>query len=561
MMADSEHTGNTGVSGNVDNVSNNVSKDNVSDKEVVERIKSELSAGEIRLLLALSKSSKPGSSSGKPEFVPLNEFVDEELSLQGYFATITEASSAASWLLKKGLVELREDKVIDLELTEEGKESTEHGLVEMRLLQYMQKEGKDTITLSEVISKQILPEEGARIAVGILKKEKVASISKKDGETVIKLENGWKEFLQDNKYAHALRQVKSWKSMMPLEQHRLLKGMEPEINVLIKRNQIRKKESVVTEAKLTWKGKAVADSGLELKETVGQITPQMLATGSWKKCELRPYDIRMFAPSYYGGKKHPLQCIIERIRKVFLYMGFKEIEGDYVQSAFWNMDALFIPQDHPAREMQDTFYMSNPAKIVPQDDEFRVVKAVHETGGNTGSLGWQYSFDEKKASRALLRTHTTVNTIRYLKDHPDPPVKVFCIGKVFRNESIDATHLPEFFQIEGICMEEGSSFNMLIGILKQFYSMMGFEDILIRPSYFPYTEPSLEVAVQWKGRWLELGGAGIFRPEVTHPWGARYPVLAWGQGLERLAMLLLGLKDIRQLYMSDIEWLRNSPLL
>jgi phenylalanyl-tRNA synthetase alpha chain len=161
----------------------------------------------------------------------------------------------------------------------------------------------------------------------------------------------------------------------------------------------------------------------------------------------------------------------------------------------------------------------------------------------------------------MLRTHTTVNTIRYLAAHPDPPVKVFSIGRTFRKEAIDSTHLPEFIQVEGIVMEEGANLGMLVGLLKEFYKRMGMEDIRIRPGYFPYTEPSLEPEVFFKGKWMELGGAGIFRPEVTRPFGVKHPVLAWGLGLERLAMALLNVDDIRKLYVSDIDWLRNAPII
>lgn len=242
-------------------------------------------------------------------------------------------------------------------------------------------------------------------------------------------------------------------------------------------------------------------------------------------------------------------------------MGFEEIQGNYVESSFWNMDVLFIPQDHPAREMQDTLYCKHPAKL-PIDDKklLENIKNVHENGGATGSTGWRYDFSTIEGTRALLRTHTTINTIRYLYNHPNPPCKVFSIGRVFRKENIDPTHLPEFYQIEGIVHEKNASFRQLIGILKEFYKRMGFEKIRCRPGYFPYTEPSMEVDVFWNNKWMELGGSGIFRPEVTEPVGVKNPVLAWGLGLERLAMLKYGLTDMRRLYVSDLAWIRETPL-
>ncbi|HEX2021186.1 MAG TPA: phenylalanine--tRNA ligase subunit alpha, partial [Candidatus Thermoplasmatota archaeon] len=195
------------------------------------------------------------------------------------------------------------------------------------------------------------------------------------------------------------------------------------------------------------------------------------------------------------------------------------------------------------------------------DSEVEKVKAVHEHGGGTGSRGWRSAWSREVAEQMLLRTHTTVDTIQYLARHPRPPVKVFSVDRVFRNEAIDATHLPEFHQVEGIVMEEGANLRQLIGLLREFYRRMGFERVTVRPSYYPYTEPSLDIAVWYNNKWLELGGAGIFRQEVTKPWGIETPVLAWGLGLERLAMLKFGLKDLRELYVSDVEWLRNAPIV
>jgi phenylalanyl-tRNA synthetase alpha chain len=240
-----------------------------------------------------------------------------------------------------------------------------------------------------------------------------------------------------------------------------------------------------------------------------------------------------------------------------LEMGFTEIKGDIVQSSFWNFDALFQPQDHPAREMQDTFYLDTRAKI----PDFAKVKEMHERGGDVGSTGWGGRWRPEVAQQEVLRTHTTAVTIKYLADHPEPPVKAFGIDRVYRREAIDATHTPEFEQLEGVIMDEGVTFRHLLGVLKEFYAKMGFEEVRFRPGYFPYTEPSVEPEVFIEGLgWVELGGAGVFRKEVTAPFGIEHPVLAWGLGVSRVAMLKLGLKDLRELYQPDIEWLRETPL-
>ena len=246
------------------------------------------------------------------------------------------------------------------------------------------------------------------------------------------------------------------------------------------------------------------------------------------------------------------------MRQILLEMGFIEMHGGIVQSAFWNFDALFQPQDHPAREMQDTFYLKEEA---PLPAGWERLRDMHEHGGETSSTGWGGKWNPEKAKQCVLRTHTTSLSIQYLVNHPKPPVKSFCIGRVYRREAIDPTHTPEFEQLEGIVMDKGVTFRHLLGFLKEFYQRMGFEDVRFRPGFFPYTEPSVEPEIWVDGLgWVEMGGAGVFRQEVTAPWGVTCPVLAWGLGVSRVAMFRLGLKDLRQLYQSDLEWIRTNPV-
>ncbi len=314
---------------------------------------------------------------------------------------------------------------------------------------------------------------------------------------------------------------------------------------------------------LTNEGRKVASSGVAAKREVTQLTPEMLASGEWRDVRFKPYDISLATEARHPGKRHPLQLVIDRVRRVFLEMGFTESSSPWVESSFWDFDALFQPQDHPAREMQDTFYMQSPGRSPLPKDEALVarVRAAHENGGTTGSIGWQYRWDPAKAEKNVLRTHTTATTIRALANDPKAPRKIFCLGKVFRREAIDYKHLPIFLQVDGIIVDEHASFSSLLGTLGAFYERMGFSKYYFRPGFFPYTEPSVEVFIwhEEKQDWFEMGGAGIFRPEVTEPLGATAPVLAWGLGIERLAMLLLDLKDIRELYLADTEWLKGVP--
>ena len=327
---------------------------------------------------------------------------------------------------------------------------------------------------------------------------------------------------------------------------------------LVKRKLLSETETVRYTVALTREGVATAAAGLDLTEEIGTLTRDQILSGSWKTASLRKYDIHKLPKTAYPGKTHPYQRLIDEMRQILLEMGFTEMHGGIVQSAFWNFDALFQPQDHPAREMQDTFYLKEEA---PLPDGWECLRDMHEHGGKTSSTGWGGKWNPEKAKQCVLRTHTTSLSIQYLAKHPEPPVKAFCVGRVYRREAIDPTHTPEFEQLEGIVMDKGVTFRHLLGFLKEFYQRMGFEDVRFRPGFFPYTEPSVEPEIWVDGLgWVEMGGAGVFRQEVTAPWGVTCPVLAWGLGVSRVAMFRLGLKDLRQLYQSDLEWIRTNPV-
>ena len=311
------------------------------------------------------------------------------------------------------------------------------------------------------------------------------------------------------------------------------------------------------------------------------LTPEDLESGAWREIKLRPYDVKLAAKDVYPAKIHPLRKIIEQTRRAFLEMGFAEVASPMVESAFWNFDALFQPQDHPAREMQDTFYMRHPATTaLPGESGERGagsgekesatragslvdnVRRTHEDGWETGSEGWGYKWSPDVSRKVVLRTHTTAATIRALAANPNPPGKFFCVGWTYRNETISFKHLPVFHQVDGIIIDEDANLASLMGTLQEFYSKMGFGRVKFKPAFYPYTEPSVDVVVymESRGKWIEMGGAGIFRPEVTLPLGCNYPVLAWGLGIERLAMIRFGVSDIRELYGTNLGELEKVPL-
>jgi phenylalanyl-tRNA synthetase alpha chain len=316
-------------------------------------------------------------------------------------------------------------------------------------------------------------------------------------------------------------------------------------------------------AVLTPKGRKALKQDIKIIREKNILTSEDIVSGEWRNIKLRRYDVSLEAEKIYPVKIHPLGRIIQEARRTFLEMGFTEVVSPMVESAFWDFDALFQPQDHPARDMQDTFYLSRPAQAqLPDQKTVEKVKLTHENGWETGSKGWGYQWNSDRARQVVLRTHTTAASIRALRQDPNPPRKVFCIGRVFRNEAVSYKHLPEFIQVDGIIIDEKASLATLLGTLKAFYSKMGFKKVKFKPDFFPYTEPSIEVSgfMESKKQWIELGGSGVFRPEVTEPFGCKVPVLAWGLGLERLAMLRYGITDIRELYWSDLDETREIAL-
>ena len=265
-------------------------------------------------------------------------------------------------------------------------------------------------------------------------------------------------------------------------------------------------------------------------------------------------DVEAKVPKIFVARTHPLKDTIDEIREIFVTLGFSEILGNMTQSSFWNFDALFTPQDHPARELQDTFYLDKiSAKIIGTPEQIRNVSESHKKN-------WRYQWDINEARKMVLRTHTTCVTIKHLAKNKPDEARIFSLGRVFRNEKVSYKHLVEFNQIEGIVVGKDANLRNLMGIQREFYKRIGITKIKFWPTFFPYTEPSLQTMVynERLGKWIELFGMGIFRPEVTKPLGITKPVLAWGGGIERIAMLKYGLDDVREFYNNNLGWLRSA---
>lgn len=265
-------------------------------------------------------------------------------------------------------------------------------------------------------------------------------------------------------------------------------------------------------------------------------------------------DVEAKVPEVFVARTHPLKDTIDEIREIFVTLGFSEIYGNMTQSSFWNFDALFTPQDHPARELQDTFYLDGISdKKIATPQQISKVSDSHKKN-------WRYQWDINEARKMVLRTHTTCVTIKHLAETKPDEARVFSLGRVFRNEKVSYKHLVEFNQIEGIVVGKDANLRNLMGIQREFYKRIGITKIKFWPTFFPYTEPSLQTMVynERLGKWVELFGMGIFRPEVTKPLGITKPVLAWGGGIERIAMLKYGLDDVREFYNNNLNWLRSA---
>ena len=472
--------------------------------------------------------------------------------------------SAVNELIDNKLGGFEEEEIYQISLNNEGNRYLKNGLPERQLLNLLLKDDIKEITSDDLLKRSKLEQSIFYIGISNLKKNKWVAQSKATGEDKIFLIV--EEFPQTKLESF----LTEFKETEVIDRSSLSKDDLKLVDSLNKRKLIKKTQKTQRIIFLTDKGNKISISELEELKQVSKITPEMLSSGSWKNYDLKQFDVTKPGPLLKAGKIHPLINLINEIREIFLSMGFTEIRGPIIESAFFNFDALYQPQDHPAREMQDTFYLNNPktAKL-PEKDRVLAVQETHENGGDSGSLGWGYKWDVNTAKKTVLRTHTTATTMRRLaqfyRENEKVPVKVFCIDRVFRNERVDKSHLAEFTQIEGIVIDDNVTLCDLIGLLSEFYRKMGFKKIITRPGFFPYTEPSMEVSVFYDklGEWLEMGGSGIFRPEVTYPWGIKEPtrVLAWGQGLERIAMPYYGREDIRDFYINPLKWLRQQSYL
>ncbi len=437
---------------------------------------------------------------------------------------LDSARRAIGWLSEKKLAETRAEKSIELKLTKEGKEL----LPERKLVESVRSLGGKA-KLEEAKKHSGLGEKEFNAAIGRAKRMNWVVFPKKGEieETGLQREKSEEERVIEMVARGAFEEAR--------KDGFLLKE-------LIERGLVERKESRRTLASITERGQSALNIALKTKK-------RNFALGKVESIHL--------------GKKQPYEQFLEQIRAKLVQLGFKEMRAPLIVQEFYNFDALFQPQNHPARTWANTYQLKNPREgILPHKKAVKAVKDAHETGGNTGSIGWRYKWQESVARRLMPAAHGTAHSARQLVEGVEVPGKYFAIARCYRPDTVDKTHLIEFNQLEGFIVGE-LSFKHLLGMLKQFAEEIAHaKEVKFYPDYYPFTEPSVQLSAKHsKLGWIEFGGAGVFRPEMVAPLGIKCNVLAWGLGIDRLAMFKLGIDDMRELFSQKLDWLREEKFI
>lgn len=465
---------------------------------------------------------------------------------------------------------------------------------EKQVLEFLQKNREENFEIKKIAQKMKLPNPAiSRAILGLINKELAEEIETE----ILELSEKGKKYSSGVKLPeqHMLLELKSFPSEVIFADYRTKTKLDPlEFNVAL--GYLKRKGIIQVGEKILLLKKDIdyvptqtyLENLLEGKQSTDQESEKILlgrnilARAKIKKIHLTKkgieikseeiteettFNLNAPVPPIYLGKRHPYNEVAALVRKVFLEMGFQEMEGPLVETTFWCMDSMFIPQDHPARDVQDTYFIGKKGNL-PDKKLVENVKAIQEYGGNTGSTGYQMPWSKDLASDLILRTHTTATTFRtfYFNNLKDvEKCKYFYIGRVFRNEATDATHLCEFAQAEGFIMADGLTLSDLKGFIKEFYAKLGVTNIRFKPVYNPYTEPSIQAYYYDKKlkKWFALINAGMFRPEALAPYGITKPVIAWGLGFNRLVALLAKTSDVRNTLgpICDIGWLQNREIV
>ncbi len=471
------------------------------------------------------------------------------------------ANQAFSWLSGKNLLkEIGRIPMTFFEMTETGRNLKDSGTIEERAVTFVKNNGAKT--LPEIAAGLGVEQKDIGSAFGPLSKEGVFKMNAEK-----KVEYTGVPLPARISITSALLEKASKAENCILDNASLSKEEQTVIATLAKKRgasdspfKIIERETVVF--KLLPNAKDVAETLRKTGVTgneIGEITPKMLSSGEWKNSVFRGYNIAVPPARVIPGRTNPYVQFLESVKDKLCSLGFQEFDGPLVETEFWNGDALFMPQFHAARDIHDVYRIKNPTHAKSIEEPYLTnIANVHKDGGNSGSRGWNYEFDNEFTRRLILRSQGTVLSAHQLHK-AEIPGKYFGIARCFRYDKVDATHLSDFYQTEGIVLGKDVNLKTLLGFLEMFAKeIAGATEVKYVPGYFPFTEPSIEVHIKHPVLgWFELGGSGIFRPEVTKAMGVDCPVLAWGIGIDRMALMALGLNDLRELFCEDIERVRQ----
>jgi len=489
-------------------------------------------------------------------------------------------NQALSWLAGKGLVsEIRREAAVFYELTGLGQEWKEKGSPEERILALIRQklqQDKNGLRLPDIAQALNMENKDIGSAFGSLSKQGILAM---DGEkkVIITLPLDHLDDPAKNPMIAHFNLIRGLtekvideggllaEASLSDEEKKIISGIAKKRGAADAAFRQFDRETVVYGFAVAEDGSVPAEAvAAALKaagitgDEIGTLTPEMLETGSWKGKTFRSYNVQTPPVRLIPGRTNPYAQFLENVKDKLASLGFEEFDGPLVETEFWNSDALFMPQFHAARDIHDAYYLAEPKKAKSIEEPWLSnVIAAHENGGDTGSRGWNYSFDREFTKRLILRSQGTVLSAKTLPK-ANIPGKYFGIVRCFRYDKVDATHLPDFYQTEGIVLGENVNLRTLLGMLEMFATeVAGAKEVKYVPGYFPFTEPSVEVHIKHPVLgWFELGGSGIFRPEVTQSLGVDVPVAAWGIGIDRMALMALGLNDLRELFSHDIENVR-----
>ena len=490
--------------------------------------------------------------------VSLGEKIDHERIIKELDYKVGQCNQAFSWLSQKQLLKEVERSVkVVYELTDYGRSLITEGLPAERIFTFLKENGPHT--MPEIAQALNMENSDVGSAFGALSSKKAVALNAER-----KAERISDELPQDIKMQRAL--LERAEASGEIEDSSLSDNEKKTISQMAKKRgaslspfKLSEKEIVVYElTELGDKEKKALQEANITGEELGNLTHEMLKSGSWKGATFRPYGVDAPTSRLIPGRRNAYANYLQWVKDKLISLGFEEFDGPLVENEFWNGDALFMPQFHSARDIHDVYYVKEPrhAKRIEEPWLSQVAK-THEDGWNTGSRGWGYTFDHEFTRRQVLRSQGTVLSAHQLTKAKIPG-KYFGVVRCFRYDQVDATHGADFYQTEGIVLGEDVNLRNLLGLLKMFAEeIAGAEEVKYVPGYFPFTEPSIEVHIKHPVLgWFELGGSGIFRPEVTKALGIDVPVLAWGLGIDRMALMHLGLNDLRELFTPNIESVR-----